>query len=175
MIELNVTRVLEYASAWCYWFNDGDYYRERDNCTNFVSQCWHVGGVPQNQWWANDITRCIFTPAWAEVGTFCYYMTVSSQDLAPECEKREPIADVIEITTPLPDYTDLIQPGDIVQTYNGEWHHSIVIMEQTVKGVPLYCANTRFASYELLTDQFNTKADSPNSKIRVIKAKHRTW
>lgn len=171
MIELNVKKVLEYASAWCMWFNDGDYYREGDNCTNFVSQCWNYGGVPQNSQWAN--TGKIYTPAWSEVGTFDYYMTVSSQDIDKRAD-REPIADEFEITTPLPDYTDVIQPGDIVQTYNGSWHHSIIIMEQMVDGVPLYCAHTRFANYELLTEQFPGTVDNQNSKIRVLRARHRT-
>lgn len=168
---LDVNKAISYASAWATWNNDGNYYREGDDCTNFVSQCWHEGGIKMCSYWANDISRYIFTPAWAEVETFCYFMTTSSADLDPNADSM-PIAKIVqEISTPLNDYTNIIQPGDIVQCYNADkgWHHSIIIMD-LVNGMPRYCAHSSFANYMDLTVQFSSAADSPNSKIRIIRA-----
>ncbi len=166
---LNVEKAIAYASAWSRYYNDGAYYREGDDCTNFVSQCWHEGDIPMSSYWANDVNRYIYTPAWAEVGTFFYYMTVSSADLDPATYKI-PWATSNEITAPLNDYTGLIESGDIVQCYNGTWHHSIIIMDLK-NGMPRYCAHTDFADYMDLTVQFNSNTNSPNSKIRILRAR----
>lgn len=42
-----------------------------------------------------------------------------------------------------------------------------------INGMPRYCAHSSFANYMDLTVQFSALADSPNSKIRVIRARNR--
>lgn len=172
---LNVNKAIKYAAAWSQWYNDENYYREGDDCTNFVSQCWYEGGIKMSSAWNNSINRYIFTPAWAEVGTFFYYMTTSSTDLDSQAN-GVPIAKLVrEINTPLNSYTNIIQAGDIVQCYNNNgWHHSIIIMD-LVNGMPRYCAHSSFAHYMNLTVQFSSSADSPNSKIRIIRALNITY
>ncbi len=174
-IYLDVKKAVEYASAWAIWNNPHYITVEGNDCTNFVSQCWHEAGIPLSPHWSNDLSTSIYTPAWTEVGTFHYYMTTSAPDLDPEIMGNFPVADEVAlIETPLNDYTGIIKPADIVQCYNESngWHHSIIIMD-LVNGMPRYCAHSSFANYMDLTVQFSALADSPNSKIRVIRARNR--
>lgn len=174
-IYLDVQKAVSYASAWSIWNNPKYVPIDGNDCTNFVSQCWHEGGIPLAPHWSNEASTGIWTTAWADVETFCHYMTVSAPDLDPQVMGNFPIADQTALLdTPLNDYTGIIRPADIVQCYNADkgWHHSIIIMD-LVNGMPRYCAHSSFANYNDLTVQFSSASDSPNSKIRVIRARNR--
>lgn len=174
-IYLDVEKAVSYASAWSMWNNPNYMAIDGNDCTNFVSQCWHEGGIPLAPHWSNEAKTGIYTSAWAEVGTFCYYMTISAPDLDPQIMGDFPIADQTAlIETPLNDYSRVIKAGDVVQCYNNKngWHHSIFIMD-VINGMPRYCAHSSFANYMNLTVQFSADINSPNSKIRVLRVRNR--
>lgn len=114
MATLNRNNVMEYVEK--YWknanpsfFNYGD-----SDCTNFVSQCWNYGGIPQTEGWhpADAFTgRLGGTSSWTVVTDFADYMVNNG------------IAEIKWSSTEA-------QVGDIIQFYNeveGGWYHSAIV------------------------------------------------
>ena len=76
-IYLDVKKAVEYASAWATWNNPKYIAVEGNDCTNFVSQCWHEGGgIDMSPLvWTGGSTTIVTTDAWVNVDAFAKYMT----------------------------------------------------------------------------------------------------
>lgn len=114
MATLTRSKVLEYVDK--YWntrnplfFDYGD-----ADCTNFVSQCWNYGGIPQTDGWKPfDVLtgRIGGTSSWTVVDDFANYMVNNG------------IATLKWSSTEA-------QVGDVIQFYNearGGWYHSAIV------------------------------------------------
>ena len=80
-IVLNRQKAVEYAQK--YWDEESGNYNklfphfDGNDCTNFVSQCWHEGGgIDMSPLvWTGGSTTIVTTDAWVNVDAFAKYMT----------------------------------------------------------------------------------------------------
>lgn len=123
-IVLNRQKAVEYAQK--YWDEESGNYNklfphfDGNDCTNFVSQCWHEGGgIDMSPLvWTGGSTTIVTTDAWVNVDAFAKYMTELSAGY-----------DNLPIAVMKWDSNE-VSVGDIVQFYNeerGGWHHSAII------------------------------------------------
>lgn len=76
----NREKAVAYAHRWAYGFNPvyGNFTDMGGDCTNFLSQCLHAGGLPMNYrpvtgWFYNSLSSR--APAWTGVQPFFDFMT----------------------------------------------------------------------------------------------------
>ena len=111
----NREKAVAYAHRWAYGFNPayGNFTDMGGDCTNFLSQCLHAGGLPMNYrpvtgWFYNSLSSR--APAWTGVQPFFNFMT-GLQGGRPyaavvSLEEIEP-GDVLEVGSPLSEATVL--------------------------------------------------------------------
>lgn len=117
----NRVAAVEYALQWALSFNP-QYYNFTSlggDCTNFVSQCLHHGGIPMNYaqygWYYVDLSRR--APAWTgveELWNFGVSNTGTGLYLSP-CTQDE------------------LQEGDIIQLgRQSDYYHTLIVTEVRV-------------------------------------------
>ncbi|EPZ43011.1 amidase domain-containing protein [Alicyclobacillus acidoterrestris] len=126
-------RATRYADVWWDGFNPR-YPKLADDCTNFISQCIHAGGVPmtkigdkQNGWWVgNGKSKGSWSYTWTTSNALYHYV------LREVGGKR------------VPSPSDL-KMGDLIfydWEGTGTFHHSTIITDFDDAGYPLVNAHT---------------------------------
>lgn len=184
----NVNKAVDYAQKWAGSYNNSQYKRINDDCTNFVSQCIVAGGksfvkpkelkMSALDWvkgykytadstsWYNKryknkkfgITKNVFFYSASFTFVDSFYSFWNKQKC---CSTYGPY-DNCKKNSPL---QKKLKKGDIIQMYdvgNG-WHHSMIITSG-VKGNWKYCAHTKS---EKNRDLYNLQGK--NRKFRVVR------
>ena len=157
-IVLNRSLVIEYALKYATNPNTpptGSFQEFDSDCTNFISQCWSYGGIPQDPvgWYWNN--RFDYSKSWTVVDDFANYMTYAS---AFSMDDGKPIA-VYKWSS------NEVKAGDIIQFYNPSsgWHHSAVITK-IINGEIHYAHHTENSSDRKLSDVYPHK----ETQVRFI-------
>jgi hypothetical protein len=135
----NRAQAVAYAER--YWNSANPAYpRFKDDCTNFISQCVHAGGIPMaftgqkgKGWWFRGGKNPGWSYSWTVAHSF--YLQLKSG--------KAPIR-AVELLTP-----DLLLPGDII-CYDfdgdGRWQHNTIVVAKDTDGMPLVNAHTTNSS-----------------------------
>ena len=117
----NREKAVAYAHRWAYGFNPayGNFTDMGGDCTNFLSQCLHAGGLPMNYrpvtgWFYNSLSSR--APAWTGVQPFFNFMT--------GLQGGRPYAAVVSL--------EEIEPGDVLQiSFDGgvRFSHGFFVVE----------------------------------------------
>ncbi|MFQ9308304.1 MAG: amidase domain-containing protein [Paraclostridium sordellii] len=125
--EYNRNLAVEYARMWALYRNPKykDYDPWGGDCTNYISQCIHAGGIPfdhegkdelQKWYWYSDSSR---TPSWTAADPFGRYILNNNN----ENTQNKGIYAVIA------EYNEL-ELGDIIQLiYQGKAYHTMIVTE----------------------------------------------
>ncbi len=127
-------RAVQYAELW--WNSYNPRYRHFDvDCTNFVSQAIHAGGIPmhfarqRNQgWWYRD-GRENWSYSWAVAHSLRNYLARGGPHLKATAVNR----------------ADQLQLGDIIcydWEGDGRWDHNTIVTAIDPRGMPLVNAHT---------------------------------
>lgn len=136
LMKLNRDDALRHASE--HWSEyDSDYMvADGNDCTNFVSQCWHKGGIGMTEdWYSYDKSNDNSSYSWTLVDAFADYMTYSS---AKYTDDGNPIAKFVWSSKD-------VKPGDIVQFFNDsmqDWTHAALVVRVTIGGKIYYASHT---------------------------------
>lgn len=115
----DATKAKDYALKWANSYNPEYTYYSGNDCTNFVSQCAYIGGIPASSTWYSK------SPAWINVKKFYDYMRDNGYTSGGDSSSGSRI-------------------GDIIQLYNSNkstWSHSVIITGSSNSGW-LYCAHS---------------------------------
>ncbi len=135
----NRERAVAYAER--YWNSANPaYIRFNDDCTNFISQCLHAGGIPMaftgrkdKGWWYRGGRN----PSWSYSWTVAHglYLLLKSG--------KAPMR-AVQVLSP-----ELLLPGDII-CYDfdgdGRWQHNTIVVAKDANGMPLVNAHTTNSS-----------------------------
>ena len=109
---------VEYAKEWALKFNPKyyDFSLLGGDCTNFVSQCLHAGGVPMRYykygWYYSSLSNR--APAWTGVNEF-WDFAVNNRGIGVKIQE-----------TTLND----LELADVIQFYNGErFYHAVIVTD----------------------------------------------
>lgn len=132
-IKYDRKSAVEYATKWALSRNTQykDYENWGGDCTNYISQCVHAGGIPFDntgnnilkQWyWYNDNNR---TPSWTGAEPFYKYLITNNSE---ETQNYGIYAKEVS-------YNEL-QPGDIVQLLYEDnlAYHNMIITKVILEG-----------------------------------------
>ena len=116
----NRDKSVEYAKKWALSFNP-KYYNFSllgGDCTNFVSQCLHAGGIPMRYykygWFYTSLN--VRAPAWTGVNEF-WDFAVNNTGIGVQLQE-------ISLND--------VQLSDIIQLYNGErFYHTLIVTDLT--------------------------------------------
>ena len=135
-------RAIQYAERWWNEFNPA-YRKFTDDCTNFISQCLHAGGIPMwgspnrgKGWWMRGKS---WSYSWTSAHGF-YLLLAKSGGI-----RTKKVANPQELNV-----------GDIICIDfegNGRFDHSLIVTAKDANGMPLVNAHTtnsrhRYWSYE---------------------------
>lgn len=118
------TGALNYANKYGYWQGSPGWVANRNpnyydfenaggDCTNYASQVIHDGGgavMNYNQWYYTDVNHR--SASWTGVG-YLYAFLVNNTGTGPHGFSTDQCT---------------MDPGDIIQLYNGSWYHSLVVV-----------------------------------------------
>ena len=135
-------RAVQYAERWWNEFNPA-YNRFTDDCTNFISQCLHAGGIPM--WGSPNKAK-----GWWMRGKSWSYSWTSAQGFYSLMKKNGGIQ-TKKVANP-----QELNLGDIICIDfegNGRFDHSLMVTAKDANGMPLVNAHTtnsrhRYWSYE---------------------------
>lgn len=154
---LNRLKVMEYVEK--YWNAPNKmhffYYGESD-CTNFVSQCWNYGGIPQTTEWkpADILTgRIGRVPAWTVVDDFANYMVNNG---------------IAEIKWSSND----AKVGDVIQFYNkerGGWYHAGIVSGFDPTYGMTYAAHSHNHFHKPLSDVYLKPDENGIGSITMVR------
>jgi hypothetical protein len=150
----NREQAVAYAER--YWNSaNPDYPRFTDDCTNFISQCLHAGGIPMlftkdksKGWWFRGGKQ----PSWSYSWTVAHslYLLLKSG--------REPMR-AVQLESP-----EQLSPGDVI-CYDfdgdGRWQHNTIVVAKDANNMPLvnaHTTNSRMRYWEYL----DSTAYTPN-------------
>ncbi|MGL4772863.1 MAG: amidase domain-containing protein [Clostridium sp.] len=139
--EKTIAYAQKYALDYNKAYNEFDSYDQGGDCTNFVSQCIHAGGLPYTNEWKP------YSPQWLQVGLCRDYLV--NKKIAKEYNYISP---------------DMV--GGVVQFYNIEknkWAHSGIITQYT-GGEYLFCCH----SYDKLNYPLSMRYPTIYPKIRML-------
>ncbi len=113
----NPLLAVEYAKKWAFSFNP-NYYNFSligGDCTNFVSQCIHAGGINMNYlplgWYYNSLNDR--APAWTGVNDF-WNFGISNTSVGVKLKETS---------------LSSLRVGDIIQLYNGQkFYHTLLVV-----------------------------------------------
>lgn len=153
----NRRAAVQYAETWWNSYNP-KYIRFKDNCTNFISQCLHEGGIPMTGfgnrnkgWWYSGKS---WSYSWAVANSLRWHLSGSKQGIN---------------TQEVPSASDLIV-GDVI-CYDfeddGRWNHNTIVVAKDANNEPLVNAQTynsrmRYWAYE------DSSAYTPNIKYKFF-------
>ncbi|PYZ99247.1 hypothetical protein CR205_11065 [Alteribacter lacisalsi] len=148
---------VRYAERW--WNTPNPAYKKfENNCTNYISQCIHAGGVPMTGsgsrgkgWWYRGSN---WSYSWTVANAFRWYVSGA-----------KPVIKAREVQSP----EELIR-GDIICydfTGDGRWNHTTIVVGKDKENKPLVNANTtnsrmRYWNYE------DSTAWTPNIKYKFF-------
>jgi len=141
-------RAAAVAYAERYWNSTNPAYRRfQDDCTNFISQCLHAGGIPMvffgnrsRGWWYRGGRNANWSYSWTVAHSF--YLLLKSGK-----------APFYAVEVPHPAY---LEPGDVI-CYDfdgdGRWQHNTIVVAKDWNNMPLVNAHTtdsrmRYWSYQ---------------------------
>ncbi|MCR1934737.1 amidase domain-containing protein [Clostridium tepidum] len=108
----SASSAVQYAKKWAYSRNPNHKDWGSNDCTNFVSQAVHAGGIPSSSTWYSG------SNAWIRVINFYSYMRNNRYTFGG-------------------DYSSNSRLGDVIQLYNKNkvnWTHSVIITGSTGHG-----------------------------------------
>lgn len=122
-------RAVQYAET--FWNQPNPYYVTfTDDCTNFVSQCLHAGGLPMGRnWWYRRGKRATWSYTWAVAHSLYQFLKRGG----PTGKTRE-VSDISQLTR-----------GDVIcYDWEGDnrWNHNTIITAFDAAGMPLVNART---------------------------------
>jgi len=131
----NRAKVKRYAELW--WNRYNPVYPKFDvNCTNFVSQCLHAGGLPIEHssqrgkgWWVQGKTNWSYS--WSVAHSLMLYLTTSKTNGGPRGVVKETPAELMV--------------GDVIcydWDGNGHFQHNTIVVAKDPNGMPLVNAHT---------------------------------
>jgi hypothetical protein len=135
----NREQAVAYAER--YWNSANPaYIRFNDDCTNFISQCVHAGGIPMvytgrrdKGWWYRGGKKPTWSYSWTVANSF--YQLLKS---------GKPPMHAVQVVSP-----DLLLPGDVI-CYDfdgdGRWQHNTMVVAKDANGMPLVNAHTTNSS-----------------------------
>lgn len=130
-------REMAVAFAERYWNSTHPaYLRFNDDCTNFISQCVHAGGIPMVQsgrrdrgWWYRGGKKPVWSYSWTVANSF--YQLLKS---------GKPPMRAVQVDSP-----EQLLPGDVI-CYDfdgdGRWQHNTIVVAKDEYGMPLVNAHT---------------------------------
>ena len=148
-------KAVQYAERWWNSYNPS-YIKFENDCTNFISQCLHIGGAPMrgypvqgSGWWLQNKK---WSYSWAVANSLKLYFALSKSGLHAR-----------EVSSP-----DQLLLGDII-CYDfegdGRFNHNTIVTGKDADGMPLVNAHTynsrmRYWAYE------DSSAYTPNIKYK---------
>lgn len=152
--DATLTRAVAIDYALRYADEGNDEFWQFDNdCTNFVSQCWNKGGIPETAgwYWQNHLD---YSHSWTVVDDFADYMVNISRNYTSDRISVAVFKDLSEA-----------QPGDIIQfkNYDDVWHHSAIITNIS-NGEIYYAQHTENAKNKELSKVYPSK----EKEVRII-------
>jgi hypothetical protein len=142
-IQYNRLKAVQYAERWWNSYNPA-YKKFENDCTNFISQCLHVGGAPMrgypnrgSGWW---MQKNNWSYSWVIANSLRLYLANSKSGLRAR-----------EVTSP-----DQLILGDVI-CYDfegdGRYNHNTIVTGKDAFGMPLVNAHTynsrmRYWAYE---------------------------
>jgi hypothetical protein len=155
--QYNRLKAVQYAERWWNSYNPA-YKKFENDCTNFISQCLHVGGAPMrgypnrgNGWW---LQQANWSYSWAVANSLRLYLALSKAGLRSK-----------EVSSP-----DQLLLGDVI-CYDfegdGRYNHNTIVTGKDAYGMPLVNAHTynsrmRYWAYE------DSSAYTPNIKYKLF-------
>jgi hypothetical protein len=153
--QYNRLKAVQYAERWWNSYNPA-YKKFTNDCTNFISQCLHVGGAPMrgypnrgNGWWLQSNN---WSYSWAVANSLRLYLANSNSGLRTR-----------QVSSP-----EQLLLGDVI-CYDfegdGRFNHNTIVTGKDADGMPLVNAHTynsrmRYWAYE------DSSAYTPNIKYR---------
>ncbi|WP_458414562.1 amidase domain-containing protein [Schinkia sp. CFF1] len=148
---------VQYAENWWNSYNP-KYKRFKDNCTNFISQCIHEGGIPMTAfgnrnkgWWYSGSS---WSYSWTVANSFRWHLSGAKQGIL-----AQEVASV----------TDLILGDLICYDFEGDgrWNHNTIVVAKDANNEPLVNAQTynsrmRYWAYR------DSTAYTPNIKYKFF-------
>lgn len=184
----SVDKSVKYAQKWANSYNDSQYKRINDDCTNFVSQCVAAGGksfvgsqkltfstldwikgykyTKDTKRWYNK--KYSYKKGFITKNVYCYSASFTFVDSFYEFWKKQKCCSTYSSYSSCKINSSLqnkLKKGDIIQMYDkGEgWHHSMIITSGK-KGNWKYCAHTSSAK-----DKPLSKLNKSGRKFRIIR------
>ncbi|RYL93107.1 hypothetical protein EWI07_08390 [Sporolactobacillus sp. THM7-4] len=128
----NRLAAIRYAEQWWNRRNPA-YLKVENDCTNYVSQCLHAGGIPMSGypvrsrgWWYR---RPGWSYSWAVANSLRWYLSRSGN-----------VIGAVEVDRP-----EKLVPGDVI-CYDfegdGHWNHNAFVTAKDTSGAPLVNAHT---------------------------------
>jgi hypothetical protein len=151
-------RSVQYANLW--WNGYNPKYRRFDvDCTNYVSQCIHAGGIPMDPspmrdrgwWYRTDL----WSYSWAVAHSFHWYLTKGGGPMR-----------AVQVSRPQELY-----PGDIIcydWDGDGRWDHNTIVTAKDPVGMPLVNAHTVNCRHRYW-DYRDSYAWTPNTRYRFYR------
>jgi len=148
---------VQYAERWWNSYNP-KYKKFKDDCTNFISQCLHEGGIPMTGfgnrnkgWW---YTGQSWSYSWTVANSFRWHLSGAKQGIQ---------------TKEVPSASDLILGDIICYDFEGDgrWNHNTIVVAKDANNEPLVNAHTynsrmRYWKYE------DSSAYTPNIKYKFF-------
>lgn len=159
-LRYNRLQAQKYAELWWNDFNP-QYKKFDDDCTNFISQCLHAGGMPMDfrpqkgrGWWyrSHGGGKASWSYSWAVAHALMRYLEGSGRATAVANPQDLAIGDVICY-----DFD-----GD------GRWQHNTIVVDFDANGMPLVNAHTN-ASQRRYWDYQDSYAWTENTKYRFFR------
>ncbi|SMO93122.1 Putative amidase domain-containing protein [Melghirimyces algeriensis] len=152
----NRTKAVQYAEAWWNGFNPR-YGKFEDDCTNYISQCIHAGGIsmdfaPRRDWgWWYRGSRENWSYSWAVAHSLQNYLASGGIMKAQRVDSPQDL-----------------QLGDIIcydWDGDGRWQHNTIVTAFDPMGMPLVNAHT-VSSRHRYWDYRDSHAWTPRVKYR---------
>ncbi|SEN52736.1 amidase domain-containing protein [Lihuaxuella thermophila] len=134
----NRAKAVQYAETHWNAPNPGYLYFSQDDCTNFVSQCLHAGGIPmqfsqrrdQGWWYRQSGRNHVWSYSWTVAQSFYQYLK----------GQRSRGLRAVQVQS-----AEQLEPGDIIcydWEGDGRWNHNVIVTGFDPNGAPLVNAHT---------------------------------